>query len=210
MNKYGTVAVRGPESDAELLAMMVESQADLARSMAELIATVKDLSERVDKLEVSVESGASVVGGGEQACPEAGSEDEASSERNRRDSSRMGSTVVDIGPDPPTRKATDAEFVVDRESDGAPPPGEAPPEARELAELMDILDVKPPPFRIQFLGLASVGGSKVLKEVDLEASNLSAAIFAAANAEWPRQTIGLRVLDREDREVFECHRTEQR
>jgi hypothetical protein len=41
-----------------------------------------------------------------------------------------------------------------------------------------------------------------LTEKQIEAADESAAIVAAANSKWPPQTIGLRILDRDGREVF--------
>ena len=39
-------------------------------------------------------------------------------------------------------------------------------------------------------------------EVEIQVANVSSAIVAAANLAWPARTIGLRILDREGREVF--------
>jgi hypothetical protein len=50
---------------------------------------------------------------------------------------------------------------------------------------------------------AARGGEPfVLKEVIVEAADISAAIVAAANLTMPPKTRGLRILDREGREVF--------
>jgi hypothetical protein len=38
----------------------------------------------------------------------------------------------------------------------------------------------------------------------------SSAIIAAANLEWPSRTIGLRILDREGREVFGRQKADRR
>jgi hypothetical protein len=103
--------------------------------------------------------------------------------------------------DTSTRMAADADLTVDREP-VATPPREPLSEIGPLDELRRILDPKPPPFRIQFLGQTPDRGSSVVKEVEIEASDLSAAIIAAANSNWPPQTTGLRILDREGREVF--------
>jgi hypothetical protein len=62
---------------------------------------------------------------------------------------------------------------------------------------------KPPQaFRIQFVCGTYDHGPTNLTEKDIEAADTSAAIVAAANTKWPPRTIGLRILDREGREVF--------
>jgi hypothetical protein len=58
------------------------------------------------------------------------------------------------------------------------------------------------PFRIQFVCGTPDDGPTNLTEKHIRAADKSAAIVAAANTEWPPQTIGLRILDREGREVF--------
>jgi hypothetical protein len=49
-----------------------------------------------------------------------------------------------------------------------------------------------------------------LTEKHIQAADASAAIVAAANTEWPPQTIGLRILDREGREVFAREKAQRR
>ena len=60
----------------------------------------------------------------------------------------------------------------------------------------------PQPFRIQFVGAATESGPTILREDEIKASDVSAAIIAAAIASWPPRTIGLRILDHEGHEVF--------
>ncbi|HEY1779804.1 MAG TPA: hypothetical protein VGG79_05115 [Roseiarcus sp.] len=60
----------------------------------------------------------------------------------------------------------------------------------------------PQPFRIQFVGAATESGPTILREDEIRASDVSAAIIAAAIAAWPPKTIGLRILDHEGQEVF--------
>jgi hypothetical protein len=60
----------------------------------------------------------------------------------------------------------------------------------------------PQPFRIQFVGAATDSGPTILREDEIRASDVSAAIIAAAIAAWPPKTVGLRILDREGHEVF--------
>jgi hypothetical protein len=57
-------------------------------------------------------------------------------------------------------------------------------------------------FRIQFVCGTLDRGPTNLTEKQIRAVDTSAAIVAAANIQWPPQTIGLRILDREGREVF--------
>jgi hypothetical protein len=59
------------------------------------------------------------------------------------------------------------------------------------------------PFRIQFVRVSSGQKTLLLGEVQIEASDASAAIIAAACAAWPPQTKELRILDRNGRQVFE-------
>jgi hypothetical protein len=49
-----------------------------------------------------------------------------------------------------------------------------------------------------------------LREVEIQAVDLSAAIVAAANIAWPPRTIGLRILDSEGREVFKRQKANRR
>jgi hypothetical protein len=60
----------------------------------------------------------------------------------------------------------------------------------------------PRPFRIQFIGAETDSGRSILREVEIRASDVSAAIIGAAIAAWPPKTMELRILDREGREVF--------
>jgi hypothetical protein len=96
--------------------------------------------------------------------------------------------------EPSTRRAVDA----DRES--APGPFA---EVRPLEELERILDSRPQHFRLQFFGVATERGTTVVAETEIRAADATGAIREAADAIWPVQAIGLRVLDREGREIFE-------
>jgi hypothetical protein len=92
-------------------------------------------------------------------------------------------------------------FVLDRE------PGEVRRRhafAEEGAEYRpDGNDVPTPqPFRIQFFGGGTESGPSILREVEIRASDVSAAIIAAAAAAWPPKTVALRILDRHGLEVF--------
>jgi hypothetical protein len=91
-------------------------------------------------------------------------------------------------------------FVLDRE------PGVAR-QARPLPEPEPEQQPKPgvptpQPFRIQFMGAGTDSRPSILREDEIRASDVSAAIIAAAIAAWPPNTIALRILDREGHEVF--------
>ena len=87
-------------------------------------------------------------------------------------------------------------FVLDRE------PG-VPREARPRPEAEPKPGVPTPqPFRIQFMGAGADSSPSILREDEIRASDVSAAIIAAAIAAWPPHTIALRILDREGHEVF--------
>jgi hypothetical protein len=48
-----------------------------------------------------------------------------------------------------------------------------------------------------------------MTEKPIEAADTSAAIVATANTAWPPQTIGLRIIDRDGREVFAREKTKR-
>jgi hypothetical protein len=58
------------------------------------------------------------------------------------------------------------------------------------------------PFRVQFVCAAPECNSLMLKEVGLEAADVSGAIVAAATLSFPPKTIGLTILDPDNRQVF--------
>jgi hypothetical protein len=73
-----------------------------------------------------------------------------------------------------------------------------------------VFDPKPKRFRIQFAGATPDRGPSILREVEIDASDLSTAIIAAANIAWPPRTIGLRILNGEGDEVFSRQRADRR
>jgi hypothetical protein len=114
-----------------------------------------------------------------------------------------------IGFDISTQLAMNTFFVLDREPD----------EARELRPYSEpgpvdkpkrVVVPTPQPFRIQFIGATTGAGPPILREVEIRASDVSAAIIAAAMAPWPPKTIALRILDREGHEVFGRQKAERR
>jgi hypothetical protein len=111
-----------------------------------------------------------------------------------------------IGLDISTRMAMNAVFAPDREPVGGksrPGPEPNPPDERILAAM-------PQPFRIQFVGAAPGRGLSILSEVEIEASDISSAIVAAAKLAFPPKTVALRILDREGQKVFERHKADRR
>ena len=91
-------------------------------------------------------------------------------------------------------------FVLDREPGVA---RKARPRPEPEAERQPKPGVPTPQtFRIQFMGAGTDSGPSVLREDEIRASDVSAAIIAAAIAAWPPHTIALRILDREGHEVF--------
>ena len=141
-------------------------------------------------------------------------EHEASSDASASDWAEVALAVARktgsrIGLDISTQLAMNTFFLLDREPD----------EARELRPHSDPGPVDKPkrlpvptpqPFRIQFIGATTGAGPPILREVEIRASDASAAIIAAAMTPWPRKTIALRILDREGHEVFGRQKAERR
>jgi len=105
-----------------------------------------------------------------------------------------------IGFDTSSRMALNVVFAPDRPARVRVP--QSLPQIEPAEELERILSAPLQPFRIQFIGAGHSGTAMLLKEVEIEASGISAALVAAANEAWPLKTIRLRILDREGREVF--------
>ena len=103
---------------------------------------------------------------------------------------------------PPSRQECGVDLAGPRENLSAPRPFRFF-EVDPLEELERVLAVKPQRFRLQFFGVGPDLGPAVLAEVEIQATDASAAIHAAAEAPWPPRTVGLRVLDQEGREIFE-------
>jgi hypothetical protein len=105
-----------------------------------------------------------------------------------------------IGVDTSTRMAMNAVFAPDREHGG----DRQPQPFSQADELKDTVALKP--FRLQFISSVPDRGPSVVTEVEIEASDASGAIVAAANVALPPRTIELRILDNEGREVFSRRR----
>ena len=141
-------------------------------------------------------------------------EDEASSEALARDWERVALAVARkmtsaAGTSASERMAARVALVPDRR-EASPPTRRHRPAPRPLEGARPSLEARPQRFRIQYVGAASDCGSSILKEVETEVLDVSAAIVEAANLVWPRGTTALRILDREGREVFERHRADRR
>lgn len=83
-------------------------------------------------------------------------------------------------------------------------------EVDPLDELERILAAGPHQFRLQFFAVAGDHGPGIIGETEIQAPDASAAIRASADAEWPPRAIGLRILDREGREIFERLKADRR
>jgi hypothetical protein len=117
------------------------------------------------------------------------------------------STGRRLGIDTSTRMGMNAVFAADRGPSSAHKCRlHSEPEA--LDELTRILTEKP--FRIQLIGTTPDRERPILKEVEIQGPDVSSAIVFAAKLALPPKTTGLRILDRDGREVFEQHKADRR
>ncbi|HEV7479124.1 MAG TPA: hypothetical protein VGO05_02430 [Roseiarcus sp.] len=146
---------------------------------------------------------------GDQAYQEARRrEHEASSDATAEDWALVAKAIARktgsrVGLNLSTQLAMNTFFVLDREpgvAQRARPRPEPESEPEHQAKAAGV--PTPQPFRIQFMGAGTNSAPSVLREDEIRASDVSAAIIAAAIAAWPPHTIALRILDREGREVF--------
>ena len=117
------------------------------------------------------------------------------------------STGRRIGIDTSTRMAMNAVFAPDREPSSAHK-GRLHQEPDASDELTRILTKKP--FRIQFIGTTPDREQPILKQVEIQGSDVSSAIVFAAKLAWPPKTTKLRILDCEGRGIFERHKAHRR
>ena len=101
-----------------------------------------------------------------------------------------------IGLDTSNRMAMNAVFAPDRGHAG----DRKPQPFRQADELEDTLALKP--FRLQFICSARDRGPLIVTELEIQASDASAAIVVAAKVAMPPRTIGLRIFDSGGPEVF--------
>jgi hypothetical protein len=113
------------------------------------------------------------------------------------------------GTGPVRRGEIEAHFASGR---GASPPGSRRPfpEINPMGELQRILAEGSQRFRLQFFGVATDRGPAILSEADIPAADASDAIRAATERPWPARAVGLRILDREGREIFERLKADRR
>ena len=159
-------------------------------------------SKRARMERIEAEADALIRDLGDQAYHEARRrEHEASSDAIAEDWALVARTIARktgsrVGLNLSTQLEMNTFFVLDRE------PG-VPREARPRPEAEPKPGVPTPqPFRIQFMGAGADSSPSILREDEIRASDVSAAIIAAAIAAWPPHTIALRILDREGHEVF--------
>ena len=135
-------------------------------------------------------------------------EHEASSDATAEDWALVAKAIARktgsrVGLNLSTQLAMNTFFVLDREpgvAHKARPRPEPQSEPEHEAKAAGV--PTPQPFRIQFMGAGTDSTPSVLREDEIRASDVSAAIIAAAIAAWPPHTIALRILDREGYEVF--------
>ena len=139
-------------------------------------------------------------------------EHEASSDEIARDWGSVALAVARLiarlrDVDPEVRLAMNAVLVPDREKVALRKPRSlsALRSADELTRLHAATT-----FRIQFISAARHRAPATLTEVEIQASNVSAAIVAAASIAWPPRTTGVRILDNEGREVFARQKADRR
>ena len=102
-------------------------------------------------------------------------------------------------------RAAEASLATGRDGSSGPSS-----EIDPLDELERILAARPERFRLQFFAVAGDQGPSVVAESEIQAADVSAAIRAAAEAEWPARAIGLRILDREGYEIYERLKADRR
>lgn len=131
------------------------------------------------------------------------SDDAMAREWNRIALAVAGKIGKSIGLDTSSRMAMNAVFAPDR---GVRPISDSD----QIGELERTLTARPQSFRVQFMGAASNYGPTILREAEIQVADVSAAIIAVANIEWPLRTIAVRILDREGREVFSRQKADRR
>ena len=164
-------------------------------------------SRRARTERIDAEAAALIRDLGDQAYQEARRrEHEASSDAIAEDWALVARAIARktgsrVGLNLSTQLEMNTFFVLDREPGVAREARPRPaPEPERQSKPVDV--PTPQPFRIQFVGAATDSGPTILREDEIRASDVSAAIIAAAIAAWPPKTIALRILDREGHEVF--------
>jgi len=191
----------------------IVQQLTLGQKGAEMVSWAPNRRARLERIEAEAETLILELGDG--AYHEARRrEHEASSDTIAEDWALVARAVARqtgsrIGLNFSTQLEMNTFFVLDRD------PGEAG-EPRSFAESgperqPDRNDIpSPQPYRIQFLGAGTDSEQSILREVEIRASDVSAAIIAAAAAAWPPKTIALRILDGAGQEVFRREKAARR
>ena len=166
-------------------------------------------SKRARNERIDAEADALIRDLGDRAYQEARRrEHEASSDATAEDWALVAKAIARktgsrVGLNLSTQLAMNTFFVLDREpgvAHKARPRSEPESEPETQPEAPSV--PTPQPFRIQFMGAGTDARPLILREDEIRASDVSAAIIAAAIAAWPPHTIALRILDREGQEVF--------
>jgi hypothetical protein len=135
---------------------------------------------------------------------------EASSDAIARDWARVAVAVAKrTGLDVVHRTQSDAEVALENEP-VAPSELQSGSEPSPLDQLNNSVFARPQQFRVQFVGATGGREPLLLKEVGIEAADVSAAVVAAASLTLPPKTNGLRILDREEHVVFARERANPR
>jgi hypothetical protein len=191
----------------------IVQQLTLGQKGAEMVSWAPNRRARLERIEAEAETLIRELGDG--AYHEARRrEHEASSDAIAKDWALVARAVARqtgsrIGLNFSTQLEMNTFFVLDRD------PGEAG-EPRSFAESgperqPDRNDIpSPQPYRIQFIGAGIDSEQSILREVEIRASDVSAAIIAAAAAAWPPKTIALRILDGAGQEVFRREKAARR
>lgn len=127
---------------------------------------------------------------------------EASSDAIARDWKRVAQVVAER-----TSLSVDAAAANSKPTAAQCRPNSEP---SPLDLLNSVVPARPQKFRVQLTSAARGGEPFILKEVGVEVADISAAIVAAANLTMPPMTSGLRILDREGREVFARRKADPR
>jgi hypothetical protein len=160
-------------------------------------------SKRARNERINAEADALIRDLGDRAYQEARRrEHEASSDEIAEDWALVAKAIARktgsrVGLNLSSQLAMNTFFVLDREPGVAqkarPRPG---PDEEPESQVKSPGVPTPQPFRIQFMGAGTAAGPSVLREDQIRASDVSAAIIAAAIAAWPPHTVALRILGR--------------
>jgi hypothetical protein len=131
--------------------------------------------------------------------------------------SRAGLALADVtregvAMDARTRLRVEADVTAKRDAVASSRRKPQPEQYRKPDEPKRIVSEThdPKPFRIQFLGGATVAGPEILREVEVRVPNVFAAYRTADNGPWPPGATAFRLLDSGGRDVFWRKKPESR